>query len=271
MESAISTKPAAEAISISDGADPGYMLLVQPGCSSCLRTKEFLARHEVPFTVVDITLDQRGMALLQSFGVRQIPIVVRGNEFAFGQDIADVARFVGIELPDTARLLPFDLMLRWMRVLGVAVEMTRRLPPPTLNERPIPGHSGTVRALAYHVFLIPQAFLDCIDRGVEDWDTNAMREPPGSLSSNALAQIGVAISDELSEWWKARGGVNPTETVNTFQGVKSLHWFLERSTWHSAQHTRQLEDVLDRRGIAVDTGLSVEDLEGLPLPQRIWQ
>jgi len=46
--------------------------------------------------------------------------------------------------------------------------------------------------------------------------------------------------------------------------------FLERSTWHSAQHTRQLADVLQRLGVQAPA-LPDEVLQGLPLPQRIWE
>jgi hypothetical protein len=45
----------------------------------------------------------------------------------------------------------------------------------------------------------------------------------------------------------------------------------ERSTWHSAQHARQLLAVLDRLGIEPDGRLTKEDLAGLPLPERLFE
>ena len=45
----------------------------------------------------------------------------------------------------------------------------------------------------------------------------------------------------------------------------------ERSTWHSAQHVRQLGAVLERFGIPPEGRLTKEDLQGLPLPERIWE
>jgi hypothetical protein len=50
-----------------------------------------------------------------------------------------------------------------------------------------------------------------------------------------------------------------------------LHQLLERSTWHPAQHARQLMAVLEGFGIAPDGPLSAEDLAGLPLPERLWE
>ncbi len=45
----------------------------------------------------------------------------------------------------------------------------------------------------------------------------------------------------------------------------------ERSTWHSAQHSRQLAHVLERMGITPDKKLTPEDLAGLPLPERLFE
>src|SRR5215207_9236349 len=88
------------------GIQAKYSVFIQPGCSSCLRTKEFLAQHGIPFRVVDVANDPGGMAELESFGVRHIPIVARGTEYAYAQDIDDVARFVGVDLPRLRRLPP---------------------------------------------------------------------------------------------------------------------------------------------------------------------
>jgi hypothetical protein len=45
----------------------------------------------------------------------------------------------------------------------------------------------------------------------------------------------------------------------------------ERSTWHSAQHSRQLADVLERYKIQPDGKLTAQDLAGLPLPERLYE
>jgi len=53
--------------------------------------------------------------------------------------------------------------------------------------------------------------------------------------------------------------------------MQPLHLLYERSTWHSAQHTRQLAAVLERFNITPDKPLTKEDLAGLPLPERLWE
>jgi hypothetical protein len=59
--------------------------------------------------------------------------------------------------------------------------------------------------------------------------------------------------------------------VKTFYGTPPMHQLFERSTWHSAQHARQMIAVLERLGLEPDVRLTSEDLAGLPLPERIWE
>ena len=50
----------------------------QPGCTSCLRMKEFLTKHGVPFVSVNVLEDRTAMAELAELGVRSVPIIRRG-------------------------------------------------------------------------------------------------------------------------------------------------------------------------------------------------
>jgi hypothetical protein len=59
--------------------------------------------------------------------------------------------------------------------------------------------------------------------------------------------------------------------VKTFYGTPPMHQVLERSTWHSAQHARQMIAVLERFGIAPERRLTSDDLSGLPLPEQLWE
>jgi hypothetical protein len=49
-----------------------------------------------------------------------------------------------------------------------------------------------------------------------------------------------------------------------------MHDVLERTAWHSAQHTRQLILILQTYGIEPDHALTAEDLAGLPVPDEVW-
>jgi hypothetical protein len=72
-------------------------------------------------------------------------------------------------------------------------------------------------------------------------------------------------------WWTRLDDKSCQQKVKTFYGTPPMHQLFERSTWHSAQHTRQMIAVLERFGIEPDVRLTAEDLAGLPLPEGIWE
>ncbi len=69
---------------------------------------------------------------------------------------------------------------------------------------------------------------------------------------------------------RVRRGRSWQTEVRTYYGNQTLQQALERTTWHSAQHVRQLKMVLDGLGIAPDGPLTDADLAGLPLPEKVW-
>src|SRR5215207_2248830 len=79
----------------------------QTGCTACLRTKEFLTRHGVTFRSRNVLEDPAAFDELKRFGLRQVPIVTRGDEWVNGQVLADVARVAGIAL-GSHTILPVD-------------------------------------------------------------------------------------------------------------------------------------------------------------------
>jgi len=58
--------------------------------------------------------------------------------------------------------------------------------------------------------------------------------------------------------------------VKTFYGAPPMHQLFERSTWHCAQHVRQLMAVLERFGVEPSGRLTAADFAGLPLPEGLW-
>jgi hypothetical protein len=53
-------------------------------------------------------------------------------------------------------------------------------------------------------------------------------------------------------------------------GPQSGHEWLERTTWHAAQHLRQLHALLEALGVPPHEPLSSADLARLPLPASLW-
>jgi hypothetical protein len=58
--------------------------------------------------------------------------------------------------------------------------------------------------------------------------------------------------------------------LDTDDGVQSLHAALERTTSHVARHARQIERLLETRGIEPNPRLAPGLLADLPLPEDVW-
>src|SRR6186997_2175743 len=98
-----------------------------PGCTSCLRTKEFLAKQGVPFESVNVVADPTGMAQLQALGARSVPIVARAGRFVYAQSLADVAQFLALDVRLDARLSPGVLVERVNIVVAAAMRYVRQM------------------------------------------------------------------------------------------------------------------------------------------------
>ena len=57
---------------------------------------------------------------------------------------------------------------------------------------------------------------------------------------------------------------------HTYLGGTSKHELLERTVWHTTQHVRQIQFLLESLNIQPHDTISHEQLEGLPLKEAIW-
>ncbi len=242
----------------------------QPGCTSCLRTKEFLSSRGVDFESVNVAADAAGWDALAKLGVRTVPVVAQGDRFVFGQVLGEVADFLGLDPVSGPELAPDALVEKLGQVLGTAARLARQVPDARRDEQ-WPGRARSIRELAHHIFRIPEVFLDTVQSGVvlDDEALNAL--PPRNLISMAdVAAFGETVADKVDRWWRAEPDESGDRTLETYFGPQSLHVVLERTTWHSAQHTRQLAVMLESFDIAPDRPLDNADLAGLPMPESVW-
>ncbi len=239
----------------------------QPGCTSCLRTKEFLRAHGIEFESVNVREDPQAMQRLTALGARSVPVIARGDAFVYGQDLATVARFVGIEA-DLPRLDVPVLVSRLMALLDSAAALTTRLPPEAWQAK-LPGRERTHLDLAYHVSQVVVGFLDAALGGRLTFEHFERRPPDHVATAADVAQLIRSVSQALAMWWGANQSRLPAET-DTYYGRQPLHAVLERTTWHVAQHARQLQRLLELRGVEPRPSLAPALLAGLPLPADVW-
>jgi len=243
----------------------------RPGCSSCVKVKEFLSGLGVEYESINVSARPEAMEELRALGVRSVPVVARGREYVFAQELADVSRFIGrdVEFP---RLPAAALMRKWLAVLDAAQRHVAQLPPGRLAERATAGRDRSIRDLACHIFQVADAFLEAVENGVEDLAAAYNAPPPAGVRAPAeIAAYGAALATRLRRWWGRIEDKSCSGSVKTYYGVQPLHHLLERSTWHCAQHARQIIAVLERFAIAPEGPLTAEDYAGLPMPAGLWE
>lgn len=213
------------------------------------------------------------MKLLVALGVRNVPVLAKGDRFIFAQNFEDIAEFVGLQGSGHHALPPGQLIVKWLVVYRATQRYIVQFPDNRLLDLAIENRDRTVRFLGHHIFRIGEAFLETAADGAEYAPLFANVPPPDGefTTGQEIADYGATIAARLSSWWERLENRDCTATVPTFFGRQPVHLLLERSTWHAAQHARQLVAILDRLGIAADGPLTAEDLAGLPLPERLWE
>ncbi len=213
------------------------------------------------------------MKRLLAFGVRNLPVIAKGESFVFGQNLEEVAEFVGLMGTGHTPLPPGDLIKKWITALRAAQRLIRQLPSERINERVIDNRDRSIRLLSHHVFRIAEAYLETVVDGAEFSNTTANIPPRDGTytTGHEIAAYGETVIARLEKWWDGTTDRKCEGRVKTYYGEQKLHTVFERCTWHSAQHTRQLAAVLERFGIEPDGRLTKEDLAGLPLPERLWE
>ncbi len=180
-----------------------------------------------------------------------------------------LADLLGISYHDEPRLSPETLIARLDRILIAAERAIGQIPDAQLDTKP-PEGNRTVRHLAHHLFRLVAAFVDSIRENAfpEDW---LLEEAPPQMHTTAqLVAYGAEVRRQLAEWVDTAPADAYERTVMTYYGEQSGHALLERTTWHAAQHLRQLYALMERMGIRPEHLLDPADLEGLPLPRSIW-
>lgn len=234
--------------------------------------KEHLSAREVAYESVDIAASEIGLAQLHQLGARNVPVVAKGNDYVSGQNLREVNAFLGLDEVSADILPPDELVGRLDTVLSAAQRYLRQLPDDQMAEH-LPGRPRTYRELTHHIFQITRAFLGVTAGGELSYDS--LVEAPGHalITFTDIADHGETARQELLDWWTAAGagaGIDFDAAVETYYGTQTLHETLERTTWHTAQHVRQLMFILEGLDIAADGPLSTHDLAGLPLPKEVW-
>ncbi len=243
----------------------------QPGCSSCLKTKEFLLANGMEFESINVLEDEKGFRELEALGLRLVPIVARGTDWANGAVFRDVARVAGFEWGGPEMLAPEDMVERINGILSAALRFTGQIAEDELDTM-LPGRPRSYRQLAYHIFQIPEVFLNRVELDAPyTYEALISKLPPEIKTKDDLLNYGAGVQSRLNSWWQAAGRETDfSQPGKVYYGDVTLLEVFERTGWHSGQHTRQLMLVLEKLGTAPAQPLTDADFAGLPMPKNVW-
>ena len=225
--------------------------------------KEFLSARAVEFESLNVAADPSALASLAELGLRSVPAVAVGDRVVVGIDLAQVSDLIGIDYQDDTMLPALVLRRRLVRGLRVARALWEALPAAHLNDH-LPGRPRTLYSLAHHIVAIGASLVE-VSRGADFDRPLAAAEPAPLASRDQLGQWQTAVIDDLDAI-----PIEPSRAVSTYFGDQTMHWLLERCTWHVMQHARQLQMVIDDRRLDAADRIHAADLEGLPLPASAW-
>jgi len=213
--------------------------------------------------------DAVGLVELRRLGARSVPVLSRGDEFVFAQNIAHVVKFLGLNEATGPVLSPAQLVARLDLFLTAAERFIPQMPDARLGVE-VPNRPRTYRALGHHMFRVAETFLEVAAGAALTHESLTIPPPEAMQHSADIAAYGSAVHHRLTAWWDAKADKSGRETVQTYYGPQLLHEYLERTTWHVGQHVRQWMMLLRMADIEPDHPLEDVAFTSLPMPSSVW-
>ena len=197
------------------------------------------------------------------------PAVAIGGRAVHGWNPSAYAELLGITYKPPVQLSPKELAARLDRILESAGRLLAQIPDDKMMWSP-PERQRTLRQLGYHVFRLSLAFIDAMDRGGMPKAWLDELAPDDLTTGPGLGRYGDLVRARIAGWFDGAGHDEFDRMLQIYYGPQSGHDLLERTTWHAAQHLRQLYVLAERVGVTPRDPMPVDQFRGLPLPDALW-
>ncbi len=251
----------------------------KPGCSNCIRLKEYVTKRGFTFEAVDLMQQPERMSELEALGIRGIPVITRGDKAAYGLDLDQVDAVLGVTSDTSGTPSPQELVKRMIAVTEAAMRFGRQLPEPRYND-PLPGRAErSYLGLVNHVVAHLSRFVAVVDGRGWDFTDVKVYSIAGDQPQNK-DPLDPAITYEdirkraegllvKAQAWLDLGG-DPEDPVEMFYGPQTVRQIIESNCYSVVQHTRQLQAVITFLGFEPDGPIGDKEYVGLRLPKALW-
>jgi hypothetical protein len=226
-----------------------------------------LSSWGISFDGFDVENEPERRRDLDAFGIARVPATIVGDRVVHGWNPKALAELVGVRYAEHKQLAPEALARRMDAVLAATQRAMRQIPREHLGMKK-PGRDRSVHQLGFHVFRLSVSFVDTREQGYLSADVFEEMAPAGMVDGNDIARYGDTVRQRIAAYVKRPDWCEGT--VNTYYGPQLTHDFMERTTWHAAQHLRQIYWFLEQMGVKADAPLTDTDLAGLPFPTEVW-
>ena len=206
---------------------------------------------------------------LRRLGARSIPVLSRGDEWVFAQNIAHVVKFLGLNEATGPVLSPSQLMERLDLFVRMAIQVVPQMPDALLATE-VPNRPRSYLALSHHLFRIPEGMLEVAAGATLVNDMLTGGPSADQKTSASIGTYGQRVLAALHGWWDPKTDKTGQQIVQTYYGPQLLHEVMERTTWHCGQHVRQWFMLLGMVGITPVVTLEDSAFTGLPMPSSVW-
>ena len=213
--------------------------------------------------------DPSALEELKRPNVPRVPAVAIGDKAVHGWNPAGYAALVGVDYTPAVKLTPSVLAERLDTILASAEALVRVIPESRMEWTP-PERNRPLADLAYHIFRLGIGFVEGVDHLTFGPNVHSETAPSDLRTGEAIARYGALVRARVSGWFAGAGGDEFSRVVETYWGPVPAHDLLERTTWHTAQHLRQLYVLAERLEVVPPKPLPVESFEGLPIPASLW-
>lgn len=259
---------------------PEIKVYWKPGCSNCIRLKEYITKRGFVFEAVDVMAEPDRMSELMAIGVRGIPVITRGDKFAFGLDLKQVDDVLGITTDRSNRLTSKALVERMISVTEAALRFGRQLPAGRYND-PLPGRAErSYLGLVNHVVAHVSRFVVVVERPDLDFTNVKTYSIAGDQPVNEdPLEPGVTYEDirkrgekfiAKARAWLDRDNGDTSRPVAMFYGPQTVQDILESNVYSVVQHTRQLQAIVTFLGFEPDGPIGPAEYAGIELPKALW-